>query len=243
MDEKIKVIIAEDHPAARKLLTKFIKILQPSFEIIDEAENGHELIEKVLIHRPNLVLVDIEMPHLKGIDAIRECLKFSPNLKYIFTTAYDAFAIDAFDLKAVDYVVKPIQKERLFIALERAKQELSVHKVSGPEKKKRIPVHSNRSLYFVPTEDILFIEKSNRKSIIHTLEEQYPTSETLEVLKEYLDDQFFQSHRSFLVNLEHISQIKASGKSYLVYFYHYETPAQISKQKIKALQEKMENYM
>lgn len=244
MTQKYRVIIADDLPEARKLLKRFIELIQPLFTVIDEAENGEALIEKVMVHKPDLILTDIDMPKLKGIDAIRECQKLMPDIKYIFTTAHDSFALDAFELSAVDYILKPIKKERLYLALEKAKKVLQQSKsVLGKEDKKRITIKFNRSLYYIFMEDILFIEKSGRKTIIHTNKQEYPSLETLEELKEYLPSGIVQSHRSFLINLEHVSHITTVGKSYMVYFYGYDKPAQISKQNINHIQELMETYL
>ena len=244
MTQKYRVIIADDLPEARKLLKRFIEIIQPSFIVIDEAENGEVLIEKVMFHQPDLILTDIKMPKLRGIDAIRECQKLIPTIKYIFTTAYDSFALEAFELSAVDYLVKPIQKDRLFLALEKAKKCLQQsNNILAKTERKRIPIKYNRSLFYIFVDDILFIEKRGRKTIIHTHQQEYPSLETLEELKEYIHSGVVQSHRSFLINLEHVSHITTVGKSYMVYFYGYDQAAQISKQNINYIQELMETYI
>lgn len=242
-----RIIIADDQDASRKVLKQMIeKVGVDNFEIIDEAVDGMELVEKIVLHQPDLVLCDIEMPKKRGIDAIRECRQTNPELEYIFTTAYDTFAVDAFDLNAVDYVMKPIQLSRLHLALERAKNVLN-HKgmveETSDRKFNRIPIRFNRSLYYVQIDDILFIEKSDRKAIIHTKYQQYSSSETLEYFLEFLDERFEQSHRSFIINLTHISHIQTSGKSYLVYFHGYEEAAQISKQNIQRIQKVMTKFI
>lgn len=244
MTQEYRVIIADDLPEARKLLKRFIELIQPMFKIIDEAEDGESLLEKAMIHKPDLILTDIDMPKLKGIDAIRECQKLIPDIKYIFTTAHDSFALEAFELGAVDYILKPIKKERLYSALEKAKNCLNQQSNSVLVKgdKKRIPIKFNRSLFYVLVNDILFIEKSGRKTIIHTHQQEYLCLDTLEELNEYLNSGVVQSHRAFLINLEHVSHITTVGKSYMVYFYGYDKAAQISKQHIKHIQELMETF-
>ncbi len=244
MTQKYRVIIADDLPEARKLLKRLIELLQPSLIVIDEAENGEVLIEKVMIHKPDIILADIDMPKLKGLDAIRECQKLIPDIKFIFTTAHDSFALEAFELSPVDYILKPIQKDRLYLALEKAKKLLQQSNVIlGIGEKKRIPIKFNRSLFYVLVDEILFIEKSGRKTIIHTPQQEYTSPETLEELKDYLHSGIVQSHRSYLINLEHVSHITSVGKSYMVYFYGYEKPAQISKQNINQIQDLMSTYI
>ncbi len=241
-----RILIADDQDASRKLLRQMIdKIASDTFRVVDEAVDGVELVEKVIQHQPDLVLCDIEMPRKRGIDAIRECVQSMPSLSYIFTTAHEKFAVEAFDLHALDYVLKPIEMSRLHLALNRAKNTLNQKhsKESTNEKTQhRIPIRFNRSLYYVQVEDILFIEKRDRKSVIHTTYQSYSSTETLEYFLDFLDDSFVQSHRSFIIHLTHISHIQTSGKSYLVYFHGYDIPAQISKQNIQRIHELMSHF-
>ena len=241
-----RILIADDQDASRKLLRQMIdKIASDTFTVVDEAVDGVELVEKVIQHQPDLVLCDIEMPRKRGIDAIRECVQSMPSLSYIFTTAHEKFAVEAFDLHALDYVLKPIEMSRLHLALNRAKNTLNQKhsKESTNEKTQhRIPIRFNRSLYYVQVEDILFIEKRDRKSVIHTTYQSYSSTETLEYFLDFLDESFVQSHRSFIIHLTHISHIQTSGKSYLVYFHGYDIPAQISKQNIQRIHELMSHF-
>ncbi len=241
-----RILIADDQDASRKLLKQMIdKVAPDTFTIVDEAVDGVELVEKVIQTQPDLVLCDIEMPCKRGIDAIRECVQTMPSLSYIFTTAHEKFAVEAFDLHALDYVMKPIQMSRLHLALDRAKKALDQKQETEAIKRKshnRIPIRFNRSLYYVQVEDILFIEKRDRKSVIHTAYQSYSSTETLEYFLDFLNDSFVQSHRSFIIHLSHISHIQTSGKSYLVYFHGYDIPAQISKQNIQRIHELMSHY-
>ncbi|WP_117168625.1 LytR/AlgR family response regulator transcription factor [Paraliobacillus sediminis] len=244
-DRKYRVVIADDHEEARRLLRKFIALIQPSFVIVAEASDGEELVEKVMVEKPDLVLCDIEMPKLKGVDAIKQCQQLIPNLCYIFTTAHDDFAVEAFKINALDYILKPIQKDRLFQALEKAKvcvQNQARILDTPKQMNKKIPIKFNRSLFYVIIEDILFIEKEGRKAILHTKNHTYPSIDSLEELKTLLPENFVQSHRSFIINLNHVSYIQTMGKSYMVYFYDYEKPAQISKQHITSIQKQIEDY-
>ena len=241
-----RILIADDQDASRKLLRQMIdKIASDTFTVVDEAVDGVELVEKVIQHQPDLVLCDIEMPRKRGIDAIRECVQSMPSLSYIFTTAHEKFAVEAFDLHALDYVLKPIEMSRLHLALNRAKNTLNQNHSNESTNEKtqhRIPIRFNRSLYYVQVEDILFIEKRDRKSVIHTTYQSYSSTETLEYFLDFLDESFVQSHRSFIIHLTHISHIQTSGKSYLVYFHGYDIPAQISKQNIQRVHELMSHF-
>ncbi len=114
MDSKIKVIIAEDNVDAQEILKSLIEPLN-HFEVIGIADNGERLLELTINEMPDLILSDINMPKLDGLVAIKSCLEINPRLKFIFTTAYEIHAVKAFDLNAVDYVMKPLKKERLYI--------------------------------------------------------------------------------------------------------------------------------
>ncbi|GAB7386696.1 LytTR family DNA-binding domain-containing protein [Bacillaceae bacterium] len=234
----IKTIIAEDHEPSRKILTRFLEYV-PDFTVVAQVTNGEDLVQAVMAEQPQLVLADIKMPLLNGVEAVKECVKIFPDLKFIFITAYDEFAVEAFRISAVDYIVKPIERNRLYQALERARKAIKANERSAEAEKphKVLTIRFNRSIYYIPFKEILFIEKVDRRSVIHTLGKKYETYETLETLNERLDNIFYQTHRSFIVNLEHISCITASGKSYLAFFRGYQEYAQISKQKIGKVQE------
>ena len=171
--QRINIIIAEDHAPSRKVLSRFIELL-PDFRVVKVVADGEELIQEVLTLKPELVLVDINMPRLNGVDAVKECIKMKPDLKFIFVTAYDDYAVEAFNMFATDYVMKPVEKNRLFLALERAKQVIeSENRVH--HKKKVLSIQFKHAHYYIPMNDILFIERVDRKSVIHTNDQQFQT--------------------------------------------------------------------
>lgn len=116
----IKVVIADDHEPSRRIIRRFIGSLE-NISIVGEAGNGEELLGQIESAEPHLVLVDIGMPKLDGINAIKECMKINPHLKVIFITGHNEYAVDAFDVSAVDYIVKPIERARLTSAVEKAR--------------------------------------------------------------------------------------------------------------------------
>lgn len=244
MSNKHRVLIAEDKPEFRKLMRKLIPLVHSSFEVVEEAVDGEDFIDKVFTVQPDLIFLDIDMPKKSGIEAVTEIIKVKPDLKFVFTTAYDHFALEAFGLKAMDYIVKPIKKERLYDVLETAHKILYNQTTQNQlARSKRIPIKSSGSQYFVPLEEIIFIEKQDRKTVIHLINEQISTNDTLEDLQSYLDDRFYQSHRSFIINLTMVYKIRPSGQSYMVSFDNYEHAAQISKNYIKGIQQKMEEFL
>ncbi|TYR79781.1 response regulator transcription factor [Priestia megaterium] len=244
--DKIKLIIADDNHDSVEILTYFIEQL-PEFELIGTCHDGEQLVQEAMTKNPDLLLVDINMPHISGMDAIKECLKIKSDLKFIFITGYDEFAVKAFELSALDYIVKPIEKTRLYMALERAKKSIqlqSKHMEKSQQKLKRLPVKFNSSTYYVPIDDIIFIEKSGKKCLIFTQSRTYETYENISEMYMYLDPTIFsQTHRSYIVNLQKISHITPKNETYLVYFLDFDEYAHISKLKIQEVQKQIHALM
>lgn len=242
----IRVMIADDNEDSIEIIKYFIQPLA-EFELIGICEDGQALLEEVMVKSPDLVLVDINMPQMNGMDCMKKCLTVKPALKFIFITGYDEFAVKAFELSAVDYIVKPLEKTRLYIALERAKQACKHLKLKETESEtsaemKRLPVKFNGSIYYVPIEDIIFIEKSGKKCFIYTKAKVYETYENIGDLYSYLTAQeFFQTHRSYIVNFKKISHITPKNETYLVYFFDVQQYAHISKLKIQEVQQKLQS--
>ena len=233
----MKVLIAEDDKASRKLLKCFIENL-PRFQIVGEAINGEELIRAVMNEKPDIAVVDIEMPLLTGIKAIVTCKKLHPSLEVIFTTGHAQYALDAFEVCAVDYIVKPIKRERLYTALERAEKRLSQNSITTEKAQinKNLMIKRNNQITFLSPEEILFIEKSNRKSIIHTEHYKYQTNESLASYEYLLDSRFMTAHRSYIINLDQLTKVETVGQMYKAYFKNYPETARISKHKLVELQ-------
>ncbi|WP_339147528.1 MULTISPECIES: LytTR family DNA-binding domain-containing protein [unclassified Sutcliffiella] len=234
----INVVIVDDNQDSLEILEFFIGELK-EFIIVDTCRTGEELIDSVMKNEVDLVIADINMPGKNGMVAIKECLEFSPSLKFIFVTGYNEFAVEAFAISAVDYIVKPIEKIRLYKALERAKTQLISERVESGEKSsnKRLSVRSNSSFYYIPFEDIIFIEKSGKKCIIYTTSQAVETYENISDIFEQLDQTFYRTHRSYIVNLRMISHITPKNETYFAYFSNLEKYAHISKLKINEVQE------
>jgi two-component system LytT family response regulator len=232
----MKILIAEDNEASRKLLKQLIKHV-PNYQVVGEAINGEDLINKVVIEKPDIVLVDINMPLLNGMDAVKSCKKIVPSLQVIFITGHDEYALEAFGVHAIDYIIKPIGRDRLYTALERASSfKNPAVIIEQPQIKKDLMIKQHNEYSFVPLEEIIFIEKAGRKSVIHTLNKKIEFNEALTNLEEILDSRFVASHRSYIINLEYLSKIEVSGQTYQAHFKHYKETAKVSKHKLVELQ-------
>ncbi|MCA0966591.1 LytR/AlgR family response regulator transcription factor [Priestia flexa] len=238
----MKVLIADDNIDSIEILEYFISQV-PGFDVIGSCRDGEDLIQQVMVQSPELILVDINMPNMSGLEAVKECLKIKPDLRFIFITGYDQFAVEAFELSALDYIIKPIEKQRLYVALERAKKTLVKQDVEAPTKAraKRLPVKFNGSTYYIPINEIIFIEKSGKKCLIFT---ELRTYENISDIYMYLDPNIFsQTHRSYIVNLEKVSHITPRNETYLVYFLNFDEYAHISKLKIQEVQKQLHDLM
>ncbi|MFD1736715.1 LytR/AlgR family response regulator transcription factor [Bacillus salitolerans] len=230
----IKIIIAEDDLASRKVLVHFIKDL-PNCSVVGEAANGEELIQLIHSKKPDVALVDIVMPRLSGLEAVKSCKELVPNLKIIFITGHDDFAIDAFNIDAVDYILKPVERERLYKALSKVIIPLEDQK--NQSYVKELAVKGQNHICFIPFDEIIFIEKIERKSVVHTQQGSFETNEPLTEYEGLLDSRFILSHRSYIINLYLLNKIEKSGQMFIAYFKNSPLTARISKHKINDIQE------
>lgn len=232
----IKLILVDDDHETTKTVKQLLKEL-PDFQLIGQCQTGEQLVEAVIIKRPDLILTAIQLAGKSGLQAIKDCKMLFPDIKVIFITGFDEFAVEAFELAAIDYIVKPVERERFVMALERAKTiiwfEQQKKETSAPlQKAKVLPLRDQHGILFIPLADIYFIEKSGKKCLVYTKQDIYETNETMASLLTHLDHSFFQTHRSYIINLKKISQITPQKESFIVQFLNYEHRAKISKLKM-----------
>lgn len=239
--KEITVIVAEDEPAIRQ---KIIDILNevPEIEIVCEVGNGLELIEQCLIHEPDAVFADIGLPEMSGIEAVQNLLADLPDLFTVFITAFSQYAVEAFEISAVDYVLKPITNKRIMKTVSKLKRHmlekeaLRIQRNSINIKKEKITIKSENGLIFLDQDDIFMLEKEQKKTIIHTEDGICKAMATLNSLKQKLNGAFFQTHQSFIVNLNKIHKIVPFGdRAYMIEFKEYDQKAQVSRNNITEL--------
>ncbi|MCM3713933.1 LytR/AlgR family response regulator transcription factor [Halalkalibacter oceani] len=236
--ENLKVIVADDHADSREILIEFINHL-PDVTVVAEAVDGKEVVEQVLSHRDvDAVLIDIRMPKLNGMEAIKICLEYVPQLRFIFITGYDDYAVEAFTISATDYIVKPVEAGRLYKALAKVRERKELANNNRNDSQRMI-IKNKKLTYYVPINDILFIEKNGKEALVHTKDKTYVTLETLDSLEKKLTSSFYQSHRSYIININKISHIESSGRTYLAYFLDYDKAAHISKHRIHTTHQKL----
>jgi two-component system, LytTR family, response regulator len=239
----IRVMIADDNEDSLEILQYFINQLS-DFEVVGTCKNGDELIDEVMKNKPNLLLADINMPKKNGVQAIKECLGFYSKLKFIFITGYDEYAVEAYEIEATDYIVKPIEKHRLYKALEKAKKTIMYERNnSNGVQIKMLSIKNQNGTSYIPQAEIYFVEKDGKKCLVYTKDRIFETSENISKLAGKLEDFFLPAHRSYIINLKLISHIVPQNETYLAYFYDFNRQASISKLKINEVKAKMEEYL
>ncbi|WP_243346494.1 LytR/AlgR family response regulator transcription factor [Parabacteroides sp. FAFU027] len=219
----IRTLIVDDEAPARALLKHYLSS-HSDIEVIGEAADGFEAFRLVKELQPELMLLDIRMPKLSGFELL-ELLENPPAV--IFTTAFDEYAIKAFEANACDYLMKPFLRDRLDVALDKARlrltsnapaEESPVNKLleNGPlqeEKLQRVAVRSGQKIRIIPVNDVLYFESDGDYVLIHTAEGRFLKEKTMKFFESHLDErQFVRVHRSYIVNVEHIKGMELYEK-------------------------------
>ena len=218
---KIKTLIVDDEPLARARIKRFLREVS-DIRIIGECGNGKEAIPAINEHKPDLVFLDIQMPEKNGFEVVKALDPQSlPSI--IFVTAYDQYALQAFDVHALDYLLKPFNRERLLRAVAHARDHLE-HKSLGNiderlasliadirgEKKylERLVVKSVGRVFFLKTDEIDWIEAAGNYVKLHTGRESHMIRETMNGIEAKLNpDKFLRIHRSTVVHIDRIKEL------------------------------------
>jgi two-component system LytT family response regulator len=214
----IKVILVDDEPLAISVLQGYLKSF-PEFDIVATCQNGFEALKAIQQHQPDLLFLDIQMPKITGLELL-ELLENPPAV--IFTTAFDEFAIKAFEANAIDYLLKPISEERFAKALSKwadkntkpSDPDLTVlPDLKTSETHKRIVVKSGNNIRIIPFEEIRYVEAYDDYIKIHILNDCFLKKQTMQKTEEMLlQHNFLRVHRSYIVQLDQITRIEALGK-------------------------------
>lgn len=205
----LRVVITDDEAPARRRLAELLEDCAPSVpnEIVGETATGRELIDLLRDVPADLVLLDIRMPDMDGIEAARELLATEKPPSVIFTTAYDAYAVKAFEMQAIDYLLKPIRLQRLHDALKRIKRASldfdPLEALSTPART-HIPVTERGRVALVPVDRILYMRAEQKYVCLKTPERDYLLEESLSKLEQEFSDSFVRVHRNCLISRAHI---------------------------------------
>ena len=218
MNRLFKAIVIDDEPAARRLMKSLLLEHQDVVEVIGEATNGGEAVEKIESLLPDLIFLDIQMPDLTGFEVIGR-LSHKPNI--IFTTAYEQYAIKAFETFSIDYLLKPIREERLEQSIAKLKQfgkiavpidmsglQQLIQQLKAPQKATALPIKTGDRINLLKFENISYLEANDKYVFIHTADGQkHLTDQSLVALEEKLPPQFYRVQKSFIINKERIKEM------------------------------------
>ncbi|MCK6618060.1 MAG: LytTR family DNA-binding domain-containing protein [Cyclobacteriaceae bacterium] len=213
----INCLIVDDEQLARDLLREYIGH-EPELKIIGEASKGKEAVEIIDNLKPELIFLDVQMPGMNGFDVLDD-ITHDPYV--IFTTAYDQYAIKAFEKNAVDYLLKPIDQERFRLAVKRAVERMKLEQNNVGELLRSLKtenktsydshifVQKSEKLINLPVEEIMFLEASGDYTILTTKNDQFVSSSGIGKLEEILNPEtFIRVHRSTIININFLKEIE-----------------------------------
>ena len=210
-----KVIIIDDEPLARSIVKEYLQ-KHTQLELAEECNDGFEGLKAIQQHQPDLIFLDIQMPKINGFEML-ELIDQPPAV--IFTTAFDEYAIKAFETHAIDYLLKPFNQERFDkaiqkwmeqknISVEKNTQELLETASESPAQSQRIVVKNGSKIKIIPVQEIFYLEAADDYVKIHTKEGYFLKNKTMNHFEKVLDSQHFvRSHRSYIVNIQQITRI------------------------------------
>lgn len=215
----MKVVIIDDEPLARSIVREYLQ-KHPQLEIAQECNDGFEGVKAIQQHQPDLVFLDIQMPKINGFEML-ELIEQPPAV--IFATAFDEYAIRAFEAHAIDYLLKPFNQERFDKAIakwseknsaaananiEKATQDLLETASQSPSQSNRIVVKNGSKIKIIPVHDVQYLEAADDYVKVHTSEGYFLKNKTMNHFEQVLDgQQFVRSHRSYIVNVQQITRI------------------------------------
>ena len=220
MEKQIKAIIVEDENLAVELLKSYLQSF-PQIQIDGEYSDGFSGIMAINSKKPDLIFLDIRLPKISGMELV-ELIDHKPEI--IFTTAYDKFAIRAFEMNAVDYLLKPFSRDRFNTAVQRALERIDGGESQTPvevmtkdyesmEQVDRIVVKDNNQIHVIPVEDIYYLEAQDDYVMIHTENKRFLKQKTLMSFENSLDVKaFIRVHRSYIVQIDKISRLELFQK-------------------------------
>ena len=218
MKERFRVILIDDEPAARRLMKNLLQEHEAVVEVIGEASNGKEAISKIEELKPDIIFLDIQMPDLTGFEVL-DRLQRKPTV--IFTTAYEQYAIKAFETFSIDYLLKPIKEERLKQTIEKLRQfgkldvsldvnglQEMIRQFQTPKKATALPIKTGDRIILLRFENIVYLEAHDKYVFVFTQDGQkHLTDQSLTALVEKLPQQFYRIQKSYIINKDRIKEM------------------------------------
>jgi two-component system LytT family response regulator len=217
----IRVLLVDDESLAREMLREMLKN-DPQVTIVGESCNGREALEAIRSHSPDLIFLDVQMPELGGFEVLEALGKEIPRV--IFVTAYDQYAVRAFEVHALDYLLKPFDQERFDISWQRARAQILRDRNGGTDQRilalleemkagkkylERLVIKASGRIYFLETTEIDWIEAEGNYVSVHSAKKSHLLRETISSLEAQLDPKkFLRIHRSSIVRIDRIQELQ-----------------------------------
>ncbi len=239
----MKILIVDDEPLARERLRRLIEDLAAG-EVVAEATNGLQALELCEQQRLDIVLLDIRMPVMDGIETAHRLAQRPQTPAIIFTTAYDEYALQAFDVQAIDYLVKPIRRERLATALQRAShlsptQLQAMEHVAG-RRRTHIQARSGGKLELIPFDSIHCLHAEHKYVTVFHRGGQILIEESLKSLEPDLEQDFFRIHRNAIINMRSLERLEKDKQGqWQVRLKEVEEAIEVSRRHLPALRQRI----
>lgn len=245
------ILIGDDEAGMRIILRKAIEKTK-GFEIIGEGEDGLTVLSLADSLRPDIIFMDVEMPGINGIECAKRIIDINPRTIIIFATGHEEYMLEAFQLYAFDYLIKPFKMERVYQTLDRIIELSLSSQKDEKQKPKSAPtrrvVHSEKGMTklliknkegisFIDINEIVIVQREDRSTVIYTIDSSYITSEGLSEIEERLDkNQFFRTHKSYIINLSMINKIYPYGRwTYIIKLKNTDKDALLTHDKYEEL--------
>ena len=210
----IPTVLIDDEPLARTIIKEYIQNF-PDLEVVQECNDGFEGLKAIMQHKPKLIFLDVQMPKINGFEML-ELIEEPPAV--IFVTAFDEYAIKAFESHAIDYLLKPFSRERFNKAVEKFLEQshlipqqsspLPETVALSPQQRQRVVVKNAGKIKIIPVDDIHYLEAADDYVRIHTKEGGFLKNKTMAHFEQVLDSNLFvRTHRSYIVNVQQITRI------------------------------------
>ncbi|UNK48625.1 LytTR family DNA-binding domain-containing protein [Lysobacter sp. S4-A87] len=244
----MRIVIADDEPLARERLRGLLAE-QRGVEVVAEAADGQHALHACAEHHPDLVLLDIAMPGIDGLETARHLAAFEPRPAVVFCTAYDAHALSAFEAEAIDYLVKPVRAERLAAALERVRTFAAGRDRTTPasgagigQRRSHLCARLRGSLRLIPIEDVHYLQAEEKYVVVHHARGEDLIEESLKSLEDEFGERFVRIHRNCLVARHEIVELRRAADGHVqAVLRHGKQPLEVSRRCVAGLKETLKH--
>ncbi len=240
----MRILIVDDESLARERIIRLIQEQLSDHEIVGEAKNGLEALEKIQLLRPDVVILDIRMPGMDGLEVARHLMALETSPAVIFSTAYDEHAIDAFKVNAIDYLLKPVRAEQLKQALQKATrpnktQLISLTKERGDQEhhaRTAICTVIRGDLMLIPVEEIYYFKADRKYVTVRCKAGEFLVEEPIKELEDEFSDRFIRVHRGGLVAKQYIRGLEKSAEGlFMIGFFEISEKTEVSRRYLSSV--------